>query len=270
MAYKVNKSKFLRTLMILCVLIIGVAAFLGAHSGRKSGQGTQQAMEEDGDMQVPYEGNTQVKTQPDALKGVKIVIDAGHGGFDVGTSGITTKVKEEEINLAIAQKLEKELADIGAEIVMTRKDNNAIGPTKDEDMKNRRKIIEESGEDLVVSIHQNRYADENVTGPQVFYLPGSTLGRAFAETLQSTLNEQLEPKTPRTAASADYYILRSGSAPCVIVECGFLSSPEEEKLLMEDGYQQKVAQALRDGVVAYWSSQKNQEGPMISIDPQPE
>lgn len=269
MAYKVNKSKFLRTLMILCVLIIGVAAFLGAHSGNDENK-TEQAMEEEGKLQTPYEGNSVSPARPDALKGVKIVLDAGHGGFDSGTSGITTKVEEEEINLAITQKLEKELTGIGAEVVMTRTDNDAIGATKDEDMKNRRKIIEQSGEDLVVSIHQNRYADENVTGPQVFYAPGSTLGKTLAETLQSHLNEQLEPKSPRSAASADYYILRSGSAPCVIVECGFLSSPEEEQLLMQDGYQQKVAQALRDGVAAFWSSQQNPDGPMISIDPQAE
>lgn len=187
------------------------------------------------------------------LSGVKVVIDAGHGGWDSGTLGINTQVKESDINLEIAKRLQAALEQKGVTVVMTRSDENAIGKDKDEDMSNRRAIIEESGQDVTISIHQNRFQDESVYGPQVFYAPGSAEGEKLAAAVQAALNSRLEIDKPRTHMEGNYYIVKSGAPPAVIVECGFLSNPQEEVLLTKAVYQNKIVQAIMEGVEAYLS-----------------
>lgn len=119
-------------------------------------------------------------------------------------------------------------------------------------MRRRREIIATSGQRLTVSIHQNSYtADANVSGPQVFYAPHSERGQQLAEQIQAALNRALAPETARIAAEGNYYIVKSGSAPSVIVECGFLSNPAEEQLLIRSQYQVKIARAIAEGIAAY-------------------
>lgn len=185
------------------------------------------------------------------LRGVSVVIDAGHGGDDSGTIGVVTGAKEAHINLTIAKKLRDALTSSGAQVIMTRSDGNAIGETKEEDMANRRRIIEESGQDLTISIHQNHYDDPDVKGPQVFYAPGSAEGEKLAGCIQQRMNAELEVVRPRSAMAGNYYIVRSGAAPAVIVECGFLSNPEEDVLLSKKFYRIKVTKAILEGIEDY-------------------
>lgn len=182
----------------------------------------------------------------------RIVIDAGHGQPDGGAVGSGLGVIEETINLSIAEKLKILLEEYGWEVVMTREDAEQIGADKNADMRRRREIISSAGQMLTVSIHQNFYAgDAAVSGPQVFYAPGSEQGKLLAEQIQSALNCALEPVSPRIAAEGDYYIVKSGSVPAVIVECGFLSNPAEEQLLMQSQYQVRIARAIAEGIAAY-------------------
>lgn len=188
--------------------------------------------------------------------GKKFVIDPGHGGFDAGTSGVSTKEKEAHINLKISKKLRDALVKSGAEVVMTRSDGEAVGATKQEDMAKRREIIETSGQDLTISIHQNQYEDPSVSGPQVFYAPGSVEGEKLARCIQERLNTELEIQKPRVQKEGNYYIVKSGAAPAVIVECGFMSNPEEDVLLGKKFYQIKIVKAIMEGMEDYLAEAK--------------
>lgn len=180
-----------------------------------------------------------------------IVIDAGHGGFDSGAIGRYTKVHEDDINLAVALKLQKVFEDNGYIIVMTRKDENAVGYTKEGDMWKRRSIIDEANADLVISVHTNKFHDSAVAGPLVFYFKGSLEGEKLAGLIQGEINAALKPYRPKTHKSERYYILRSGDCPCVLIECGFLSNEREERLLQTEQYQMDCAYAIYLGAVQY-------------------
>lgn len=181
-----------------------------------------------------------------------IVIDAGHGGFDPGKVG-TRDTLEKDINLAIAKKVEKLLAESGYTTYMTRTEDEALcsGEEKSKkltDMKNRVKIIEEVKPALAVSIHQNSYS-AGTKGAQVFYYTGSEEGKKLAGILQNSIRDVIGDDNHRVEKGNDsYYMLRKVTCPLVIVECGFLSNPEEEALLSDENYQEKMARGICEGV----------------------
>lgn len=183
-----------------------------------------------------------------------IVIDPGHGGFDSGAIGRFTRVHEDDLNLAVALKLKKIFEDNGYEIIMTRKDEEAVGYSKDGDMWTRRSIIDKSGADIVISIHMNKFSDSRVAGPMAFYFKGSEEGGKLARFIQAELNAALKPYRPRSHKPETYYILRSGKCPCVLVECGFISNEREERLLQTEQYQMDTAYAIYIGAVQYLDS----------------
>ncbi|MBQ9764760.1 MAG: N-acetylmuramoyl-L-alanine amidase [Lachnospiraceae bacterium] len=185
-----------------------------------------------------------------------VVIDAGHGGVDPGKVAVNNTL-EKDINLSIALLVKEKLAANGITVVMTRESDKGLYPEdcsnkKSADMQNRCSIIEASDCLLTVSIHQNSYHEEDVSGPQVFYYKNSDNGKALAEMLQTKLVENLNPPKIRTAKSNDnYYLLKNSPCPTVIVECGFLSNWEEATLLCDNIYQEKVASAIVDGILEY-------------------
>lgn len=186
--------------------------------------------------------------------GKTIIIDAGHGGIDGGKIGVNGEV-EKEINLLIAGKLKTLLEQQRITVIMTRDSDDGLydegeSNKKQQDMKRRCELINETKPEMVVSIHQNSYTQASVRGPQVFYYETSAEAKEIAATLQRTLNEYLEIAKPREIKANDtYYILRKTEHPTVIVECGFLSNPEEAAMLATDDYQQKVAEAICAGVL---------------------
>ena len=185
-----------------------------------------------------------------------ICIDSGHGGNDPGKIGVAG-TKEKEVNLAIALKLKKSLEKQNIRVVMTRTDDrNLAGANgtneKTSDMKNRVAKMDSEQPDAVISIHQNSYTDSTAKGAQVFYYSESEKGKKLAEVLQKSLIENADPENHRMAkANTSYYILKNTSAPTVIVECGFLSNPEEERLLNTAQYQEKLVDALQKGICEY-------------------
>ena len=183
-----------------------------------------------------------------------ICIDAGHGGFDTGARS-ADGVHEDELNLMVALKLKKYFEEHGTQVVMTRETNEALGKTKKEDMQNRVKTIKESNADVVVSIHMNKFPQTQYYGAQTFYMTGSEKGKLLAEKIQASLIENLDKNNKRQAKAVNnLLILKAGSSPVVIVECGFLSNPREAALLAQDDYQEKVAWAIYKGVIEYFSS----------------
>lgn len=178
-----------------------------------------------------------------------IVIDPGHGGFDPGAIGGDTQVKECEINLAISTLLKAELEQRGYRVVMTREKDEALADSKKGDMKARRDKIEQSGADLVLSIHQNSNPDRSANGAMVLYYKESEEGQRIAQAIQENLNNTLKSQKNRDAiAQTDKYILKSGKMPILIVECGFLSNSREEGILRSEEGRQALALAIAEGV----------------------
>ncbi len=185
-----------------------------------------------------------------------VVIDVGHGGEDPGKVGIDG-VLEKELNLQIAEKVRDKLENSGYRVVMTRETDVGLyeegtSNKKAQDLQNRCKIIEETDPVCTVSIHQNSYTDSAVCGPQVFYYTHSTEGERLAATLQNRINENLAIDRPRVQKeNSTYYILKRSESVTVIVECGFITNPTEAKLLADDDYQEKMAEAICQGIDEY-------------------
>jgi len=186
-----------------------------------------------------------------------VVIDAGHGGEDPGKVGINDAL-EKEINLAIAKKLEAILLDAGYEVVLTRTTDDGLYQSTDSnkkvaDMKKRCQIIEEAKADIVVSIHQNSFSQESVRGAQVFYYKYSQNGQVLADKIQTAIREYVDEENKRTIKdNSTYYMLVHTPCPTVIVECGFLSNRAEAEKLCTDEYQDKIANAIYEGIGEYF------------------
>ena len=186
--------------------------------------------------------------------GKVIVIDSGHGGDDPGKIGIN-QAKEKDVNLKIAKKVKKRLKKEGWKVVMTREEDVMLGDAekgnrKIHDMKARVELINKTMPDMAVSIHQNSYQEAEIHGAQVFYYSHSQDGKRMAETMQRALLMADEENTRQAKGNDTYYLLKRTEVPTIIVECGFLSNPQEAEKLTEDGYQKKLAQAITSGIIA--------------------
>lgn len=185
-----------------------------------------------------------------------ILVDAGHGGDDPGMIGVNG-LEEKGINLSISEKLRKSLEKKGFKVIMTREEDKGLYEEnsrnqKAQDLQNRIALISRYKPVLSVSIHQNSYTDPAVYGPQVFYYKDSVEGEKLAQALQAQLNDQLKVKRPRSPkGDRTYYLLKRSQGVLNIVECGFLTNPSEASLLQTEEYQEKVAQAVTDGICNY-------------------
>ena len=189
-----------------------------------------------------------------------IVLDAGHGGIDGGVTGKETNVKESDVNLAITYQVKSALEALGFEVVLTRKTEAGLYGTsakgfKKRDMQKRREIIEEVDPAMVISIHQNFYPTRNTRGAQVFYRQESATGQHLAVLMQKGLNTLYakEGARGRNAASGQFFMLECSGCPSVLVECGFLSNREDERLLTSEGWQKALAGVIAESVMAYFS-----------------
>ncbi len=189
---------------------------------------------------------------------LRVVLDAGHGGIDGGVVGRTTGIKESDLNLSITHLLKDALTDMGFDVVLTRKTEAGLYDTatkgfKKRDMQRRKEVIEKARPDLVLSIHQNFYASKNVRGGQVFYGERNENSKALALAVQERLNGLYAEfgVKERSVKTGEYYMLECTEYPSVIVECGFLSNPEDERLLADRSWQKKLVSAIAVGVVGY-------------------
>lgn len=195
-----------------------------------------------------------------------IVLDAGHGSPDGGAVGISG-VLEKDINLKICKKLQRLLEQSGAFVIMTRSDDKNIAPDekgkirdiKRNDLKARKNFKNTPNADIFVSIHMNKFPEEKYRGAQVFYAQKPQSSKVLGEAIQKSFIDNLDNSNTRIAKAADnsIYILKDSKIPSVIAECGFLSNPEEEKLLTTDEYQDKIAWSLFLGISQYFDAQNN-------------
>lgn len=190
---------------------------------------------------------------------ITVLIDAGHGGDDPGS--VVAEVKEAEINLKIALYLKEILLKSGFDIIMTRSDENGLTfPEKTQwnkidDMAYRRKIIDSAPYDIMISIHQNYYADESVRGSQVFFSSCLSENEHLAEFIQTELKEISKvPNNRQIAKNDEYIVLKNNDKPSVLVECGFLSNSDERAILQTQSYQVETATAIYKGIYNYLSS----------------
>ena len=186
---------------------------------------------------------------------MNIVIDAGHGGIDSGCIGKTTKALESDINLSIAKKLGAMLSSLSINIIYTRSNSDGLYGTfasghKMRDMRAREAIIKKANPNLIISIHLNSYTSAEPKGAQVFYALNSEISKELAQNLQELFAEKI-PGSKHESKPGDFYILNCSSAPGILVECGFLSNPEEEAKLIQDSYQEKIAYIIACGIIGY-------------------
>jgi len=175
-----------------------------------------------------------------------IVIDAGHGGEDGGATSCSGKL-ESAYNLEIALKLNDLMHLLGNDTVMVRTtdcsvytEGDSIARKKISDLKQRVKLVNETENAILISIHQNTFSDSRYSGAQVFYGREET-SRELADELQQSLVQTLNPGSSRRSKAADgIYLMQKINCPGVLVECGFLSNPEEEAKLRNPEYQKKL------------------------------
>lgn len=188
-----------------------------------------------------------------------IVIDAGHGGKDGGAVGKTTGVTESELNLKYSLTLKSICEQFGYKVVLTRSDMSGLysplaSNKKRSEMEKRRQIIEKNNPDIVVSVHMNSFSSSASRGAQVFYAQDSVSGQKLAQSVQTSLAKNIDYASTY-AKVGDYYILNCTQNPSILVECGFLSNPEEESLLQDENYMHKFCYNVLCGILLYFDYQ---------------
>ena len=195
--------------------------------------------------------------------GAVIVIDPGHGSPDGGAQGTRTGALEKDLNLAISQKVREKLQSEGHATVLTRENDKglyteetaSVREKKREDMKKRVSIANAPDTVMLVSIHMNHFGDPKYSGPQVFYQTGSEQGQRLAEAIRLSFLDTIGPHCTREIKpSGDLYLLRETRVPAVIVECGFLSNPDEDALLSDEKYQEMIAEAVCNGIKKFMAA----------------
>ena len=195
------------------------------------------------------------KSRPEKGK-YSVVIDVGHGGIDSGKVS-ADGVLEKDVNLAIAKKLKVLLEQEDVSVTLTREADTGLYHESDSnkkvaDLQNRCALIEKTDPDCTVSIHQNSFSSPEVRGAQVFYYGQSSEGETLAKLVQASLTRRVDPGNHRQAkANESYYLLKRTVSPTVIVECGFLSNPEEAALLTSEDYQNRLVWAIHMGVMEF-------------------
>lgn len=189
-----------------------------------------------------------------------IVIDAGHGGEDGGA--VANNVVEKNINLSISNKLRDIFISSGFNVKMIRSSDKMINDSGDtlrerkvSDMKNRLKLFNESENNIVISIHQNKFTQEEYKGSQVFYSTNNKESEKLALSIKTSVKTLIQPDNEREIKPADrnIYLLYNSKTPSVIVECGFISNLEEARLLKDSAYQNKIAFAIYSGFLDYYN-----------------
>lgn len=192
-----------------------------------------------------------------------IVIDPGHGGIDGGT-GDKSGLLEKDINLDVALKLKKELLVEGFNVIMTREKDESLEDFSSidssryrKDLDARKTIINNSNPHVFVSIHVNSSNSESARGVQVYYYPDAIEGKILAENICSSVDRIVYDKYLQDSnlkakyLSEDYFIIRETDFTGVLVEVGFISNIEDNKLLRDEEYKRKIAFAIKKGILEY-------------------
>ena len=202
-----------------------------------------------------------IQTNGTPVSNHTVILDAGHGQPDRTVQLLLMELGEEEINLSIVLKLQKLLEQSGCNVLLTRSDENGIYDTDEKsirnkkvsDMKNRVEIANTEEADCFVSIHLNKIPQSQYSGWQTFYQSKNDLSHDLAFDIQNNLNFSIQKENKREILElSGKYIMDNVKIPTVTVECGFLSNPEEEKLLKTESYQENLAWGIYSGIMDYF------------------
>lgn len=194
------------------------------------------------------------------INDVTIVLDAGHGGEDGGA--VANGVIEKDINLSITNKLSDIFKSFGFNVITTRATDTSVNTEgyslrerKVSDMKNRLELFNKNKNNIVISIHQNKFTQESYSGAQIFYSPDNTESADLSECIRKNIIELIQPENNRECkkATRDIYLLYNAKVPAVIVECGFISNVNEAARLKDNDYQNKIAFAVFSGFMEYYN-----------------
>lgn len=181
-----------------------------------------------------------------------IILDAGHGGEDGGASG-TNGVVEKDLNLSVTRALAALLRLAGYEVLESRTEDKLLydegtkkGHKKQGDLKNRLALTEQYPDSVFISIHMNTFPDASCSGTQIWYSQNHKESLAWANAVQQSVRQHLQPNNNRKtkAATSNIYILRHAKTPAILIECGFISTPAECEKLCDSRYQQELVLAL--------------------------
>lgn len=189
-----------------------------------------------------------------------IIVDAGHGGEDGGTSS-SQGVREKDINLQISDKLSMLLNLAGYKTLLTRTEDkllydgepDTMRSKKLDDIRKRMEIINSNPESIFLSIHQNFFTESKYWGTQVFYSGNNPESKLIAEEIQRSVVGCFQKDNARKIKQSgkEIYLLHNAKSPAVMVECGFMSNPSEALLLSDEKYQINMAVAIINGVNNY-------------------
>lgn len=182
-----------------------------------------------------------------------VIIDGGHGGKDGGAVSVTGTL-EKDINLSIAHKLERLLNANGFDTLMTRTTDNEVSDNeeikKHDELKNRVDIFNSSADNIVISIHQNKFTQEQYSGTQIFYSQNNSKSEILAENIKNSVVSLIQNDNKRECkkAGSEIFILDNSNVPTVLVECGFLSNYQEANSLDSEEYQNKLTYCIFLGI----------------------
>lgn len=190
-----------------------------------------------------------------------IILDAGHGRRRSEEQQQRSGISEADINLKIMLKVQSLLEQAGSTVILTRSDENGIydidkttlRQKKISDTQNRVKLGNSSEADVFVSIHLNKIPQQQYWGWQTFYKKNNENSKRLAQSIQQGLNETIQKENKRESLKIEnIYIIDHVEIPTAIVECGFLSNPEEKELLQKEEYQDKLAWGIYIGIMDYF------------------
>ncbi|MFW6389564.1 MAG: N-acetylmuramoyl-L-alanine amidase family protein, partial [Halanaerobiales bacterium] len=183
-----------------------------------------------------------------------VVIDPGHGGIDKGTN--YGHVFEKDINLKIGKYLYQELIKVNIKALMTRKTDILYADSRNKDIKHRPQAANKNNANLFISIHANNFRTSQPSGSQVFYKKASDKSKKLAEDIHNELIS-LRKENNRCLKTGNYYVLNCTDCPAVLIETGFLSNPEDRRLLSSPDYQKRLAVKIKNGIVEYLRNEIN-------------
>lgn len=187
------------------------------------------------------------------LLGKTIVLDAGHGGKDEGAS--SGQIKESKLNLILVKKLEKELISRGATVYLTREDDNDLSTTtinrKRSDLYRRAQYINKISPDMYISLHLNSSPSPSWRGLQIFYTNNNKENKEIALSLTNYLKEKLS-NTREAKKDSTYYMYKHIKSPGILIEAGFISNPNDNYLLRDEKYQNKLITLIADSIENYY------------------
>ncbi|MGN0489105.1 MAG: N-acetylmuramoyl-L-alanine amidase [Ruminococcus sp.] len=198
------------------------------------------------------------QTSNNRFNDITVVIDPGHGGEDGGA--VANGIVEKDINLSISKKLKSVFSSSGFNVVLIRDkdemintDGDTIGSKKVSDMKNRLSIYNQNENNVVISIHQNKFTQEKYSGAQVFYSFKNSKSEVLAQSIRNSIVTYIQPDNNRECkkTTKDIYLLYNANVPSVIVECGFISNVAEAEKLKTDDYQNQLAYSIYIGFLEY-------------------